>query len=189
MLVLNKYFMAIQVTSAKAAITALVSGKVKCVDTDYSTYDLENWKIFTKAYLESQEEERYAGVIRSPSTTLLVPEVVIDPDCEFSSPHIRTVRYSRRSVYMRDKHTCQYCGRKCTKKDLTLDHVTPRSKGGKSSWTNVVACCLTCNGKKEDKSLEELGWKLLKVPKEPHWKSHIGIPFNDAKRSFWDTFL
>lgn len=188
-LILNKFFMAIQVTNARAAISALVGGKVKCVDLDYSTYDLQNWKIFSEEYQGTEEAKRFPGVIRSPSTTLLVPEVVIDPDCEFNSPHIKTVRYSRKSIYQRDKNTCQYCGKKCNKKEITLDHIVPRSKQGKSTWTNVVACCTNCNSNKRDKSLEELGWKLLKTPKKPHWKSHIGTPFNMEKRNFWEMFL
>jgi len=188
-LILNKFFMAIQVTSVRAAISALVSGKAKCVDLNYSTYDLEDWKSYSKKHLWTQNGNNFSGVIRSPSTTLLIPEVIIDPDCEFSSPHIKTVRYSRKSIYQRDKNTCQYCGKKCSKKDITLDHIIPRAKQGRSTWTNVVACCVKCNSSKQDKSLEELGWKLLRTPKKPNWKSHIGTPFSMEKKSFWEMFL
>jgi len=71
---------------------------------------------------------------------------------------------TRNMIYKRDDYECQYCG---TKHNLTIDHVIPRSKGGGGTWDNLVACCTTCNVKKGNKSLKELGWKLKKKPKAP----------------------
>lgn len=71
---------------------------------------------------------------------------------------------NRREVLRRDKHQCQYCG---SKQKLTLDHVIPRSKGGKHSWDNVVTACETCNGRKGDRTPREAGMILRKKPVAP----------------------
>ena len=71
---------------------------------------------------------------------------------------------TRNMIYKRDDYECQYCG---TKHNLTIDHVIPRSKGGKDTWDNLVACCTTCNVKKGNKSLKEMGWKPKNIPKAP----------------------
>jgi 5-methylcytosine-specific restriction endonuclease McrA len=72
---------------------------------------------------------------------------------------------NRENVIHRDRRTCQYCGRK--KKGLTLDHVLPRSRGGRDTWTNLVAACHACNERKDDRTPEEAGMPLLSVPYKP----------------------
>ena len=75
------------------------------------------------------------------------------------------VKLSRREVFSRDRHTCQYCGRQTH--DLTLDHVMPRHRGGGHTWENCVAACRMCNSKKADRLLGELGWTLERPPRPP----------------------
>jgi 5-methylcytosine-specific restriction endonuclease McrA len=72
---------------------------------------------------------------------------------------------SRKNILMRDRYTCQYCHRAVPASELTLDHVVPRSRGGDSSWENLVACCYTCNNKKGSRTPEEAGLKLLRAPR------------------------
>lgn len=189
-LVLNKYFMAVQVSTVQKAIKALVTGHARVVDDTYSTFDLHQWvkETFTRRD-DKVEIAKYEGLVRSPSIQLLAPQVICFPDCEHSKPLIETVKYSRRNVYQRDKNVCQYCSKKFGKEHLTLDHVIPKSRGGKSSWANIVTCCTWCNGKKGDKLLKELGWKLKQQPKRPKWRSHVGIPFDQIKKEYWQRFL
>ncbi len=71
---------------------------------------------------------------------------------------------SRKNVYLRDNHRCQYCGKNG---NLTLDHIMPRSRGGNDRWENMVACCIRCNNLKGDRTLEEAGMRLLGVPYKP----------------------
>ena len=70
---------------------------------------------------------------------------------------------SRKAVFLRDGHRCQYCGRAAE----NVDHVMPRSRGGKHTWDNVVAACRRCNGRKENRSPAEVGMKLARPPKAP----------------------
>ena len=92
---------------------------------------------------------------------------------------------SRHNVFKRDGHKCQYCG---TSKDLTLDHLIPRSKGGKSSWTNLVTACKKCNAKKGDFSVEKIGMKLKNAPYKPSYISFLKTA-HGTLREEWKPYL
>jgi len=79
------------------------------------------------------------------------------------------VRFSRENVYLRDSHRCQYCGIRCGPRDLTLDHVVPRSRGGKTTWRNVVTACVACNRRKGRETPEQVGLSLRSTPQKPNW--------------------
>ncbi len=112
--------------------------------------------------LEFQEAEA-----RSPSTTLLVPSV-LRLNCVVKSAW-QHVRFSRRHVYYRDEYRCQYCGKKFAAHKLNLDHVIPRSRGGLTTWENVVTCCINHNRIKGGRMPREAGMKLLRRPRRPSW--------------------
>jgi 5-methylcytosine-specific restriction endonuclease McrA len=78
-------------------------------------------------------------------------------------PH-QTRALSRKNILMRDRYTCQYCGKILSSADLTLDHVMPRSRAGETSWENLVACCHYCNNRKGNRTPEEAGMKLARAP-------------------------
>ncbi|MCH2167357.1 MAG: HNH endonuclease [Oceanicola sp.] len=103
----------------------------------------------------------YDEVVRSPSTEIRIPSVVVLKD--YVKPRKR-VAFTRFNLFLRDEFRCQYCG---AKGDLTFDHVVPRARGGITSWENVVAACSKCNLKKGSKSLRESGLSLRKAPRVP----------------------
>ncbi|MDM4763726.1 HNH endonuclease [Galbitalea sp. SE-J8] len=84
-------------------------------------------------------------------------------------PNGRSVPVSRRGVLRRDDNRCGYCGGSAS----TIDHILPRSRGGKDSWENLVACCLRCNNLKSDRTPQEMNWTLLVTPKAPHGTSWL----------------
>lgn len=92
---------------------------------------------------------------------------------------------SRNNIFKRDGGKCQYCG---TNKDLTLDHVIPRSKGGKSTWTNLVTACKKCNSRKSDYTLEKVGMKLSKPPVKPSYISFLRMN-TSTYREDWALYL
>lgn len=188
-LVLNKHFLSIQVCNVKTAVCALVTEKARVVNEQYKTFSLEEWEAESaQIELDEGESSKYSGLLRSPSIRIFAPQVIIIPDCEFNTTNIKVIRYSRQNIYKRDNSTCQYCMKKFEQRNLTIDHVVPRSKGGPSSWNNVVACCKRCNTKKMDKSPSELGWRSPN-PIKPSWRSHTGVPFNNIKKDYWENFL
>ncbi|GFE64268.1 HNH endonuclease [Litoreibacter roseus] len=103
----------------------------------------------------------YDDVVRSPTTEIKIPSVVVLKD--YVKPQKR-VAFTRFNLFLRDEFCCQYCG---TKGDLTFDHVIPRARGGVTSWENVVAACSKCNLRKGSKSLSQCGMNLRKKPVQP----------------------
>lgn len=106
------------------------------------------------------------AVLRTPSRAVAVPSVVRLVRY-VRRPHRQKVAFNRRNLFRRDDHRCQYCGRRGS--DLTLDHVQPRSRGGPTSWENVVACCRSCNARKRDRTPDEAGMALARPPKAPRF--------------------
>jgi 5-methylcytosine-specific restriction endonuclease McrA len=104
------------------------------------------------------------------------------------------VRFSRLNIYTRDKFVCQYCGVRFHSEELTFDHVTPRSRGGTTTWENIVTCCIPCNRRKADRTPGEAGMRLRSRPKKPAYlpvvtvrMAHGRIPEEWAP--YWTTTL
>lgn len=121
--------------------------------------------------------EEYEQNIPTPSIKMKIPSVVKYK--KLIRQKNRLVKFSRTNVHLRDNFTCQYCSKQVQPKELTVDHILPRSKGGISSWLNCVACCIDCNVRKGNKTLREAGIKLLREPYQP--ESFIQTKINLAK--------
>jgi 5-methylcytosine-specific restriction endonuclease McrA len=117
--------------------------------------------------------EQYDASIRASSYVLQVPAVIRLRKAfrRFAKP----VKFSRVNIYARDRHRCQYCGATCTPNELTYDHVTPRSRGGRTTWENIVSCCYACNRRKANRTPAEAGMKLLATPLRPTWMPAVQI--------------
>lgn len=182
MLILDKNYQPIKILTGKDAIVLLFTDKAYVLDSSYTKYSLDEWI----EYSENISDEELP-TIRSTNFNFIVPEVMILPHYTRKHTHNRKMKYSRPSVFKRDKYTCQYCGKTYKKNELTVDHIVPRAQGGKSSWMNITTACKPCNSKKADKTLEESGMKLLNQPRVPTWKDTLeNIP--DGK-SMWSNFL
>ena len=100
------------------------------------------------------------------------------------------VRLTRRNLMLRDDHSCQYCGKRPPLRELNLDHVVPRCRGGGDSWENLVTSCRNCNLKKGHRTPREAGMVLRSRPRKPHWTTTAQIlmaqrePFSE-----WEPFL
>ncbi|MBF9050190.1 HNH endonuclease [Roseobacter sp. HKCCD9010] len=138
------------------------------LNADYrplSYYPLSLWPwqdAIKAAFLDRvQIVAEYDEVVRSPTTVIRIPSVVVLKD--YVKPQKR-VAFTRFNLFLRDEFSCQYCG---GRGDLTFDHVVPRARGGVTSWENVVAACSRCNLKKGSKSLRQAGMALRKPPRQP----------------------
>ncbi len=102
-------------------------------------------------------------------------------------PYIEVV-LSRKNIYLRDNHTCQYCGK--TGGNLTIDHVIPKSKGGKETWDNMVVCCAKCNNRKGDSTLKEAGIKLKFNPYKPPSSLYLHMTrLSNVPKSWYNCFF
>lgn len=99
------------------------------------------------------------------------------------------VKFNRNNVFLRDKFMCQYCGDKFNRKELTFDHVMPKSRGGKTNWNNIVTSCHRCNNKKADRTPEECGFVLIHTPYEPRWHPVVGLRLNRDEISLWRPWI
>jgi 5-methylcytosine-specific restriction endonuclease McrA len=137
-LVLNATFEPINVTAVRRALVLVLKGV-------------------------AQAEEHNHAQVHSASRAMRVPSVIR----LLSYRHIpqQTRALSRKNILLRDRNTCQFCGRLFPASELTLDHVVPRSRGGRSSWENLVACCYQCNNRKGDRTPDEAGLRLVRLPR------------------------
>ena len=181
-LVLNKHWHPVQTTPVHNAIALVMKGSAVIVDHEtYEQHDIKTW-----ADVSAAKKILDGAVIRTPRLHLIVPEVI--RLCGYGGMGERAVVFSRRNVFKRDKYTCQYCGAQPGPEELTIDHVLPKAKGGKSEWTNCVLACLRCNARKADKLPQQAGMTLRKQPKKPNWVAISQLPKGGRKIS-WDQFL
>lgn len=142
-------------------------GRVLVLNFDYSPITVCTvQRAFLLVFLE--KAELLAGlngrVLRSVSQNFPMPAVI--RLSRYINVPYKGVMLSRQNIFRRDSHECQYCG---SGKDLTLDHVVPRSKNGKSTWTNLVTACKRCNARKGNYTPEAAGLKLRKAPQKPSY--------------------
>lgn len=157
-LVLNAGYEPLSIVSFKRAVVLVLAGKAVVLASDGEPVCSAHTSV-----------ER-------PCVILLTRYVLV--------PFGRAISVSRRGVLRRDRHLCAYCGRSAS----TVDHVLPRSRGGADSWENLVACCVSCNNAKGNKTPDEIGWTLRVrpvVPRGPAWVVRGSERYNPV----WDEFL
>ena len=178
-LVLNRSYFPVHVTSVRRAFSLLYQGVAKVVDKQYRTFDYASWSA-----LSASVHEETIGVI---DRVIRVPRVILL--VSYDRVPRRRVRFSRFNVFARDKNKCQYCGRRFSRHELNLDHVIPRSQNGLSSWGNIVCSCFSCNRKKGGRLPEEAGMKLIKKPLQPEWTPFMLETFSFKRYQEWLPFL
>jgi 5-methylcytosine-specific restriction endonuclease McrA len=180
-LVLNRSWVAVNVASVRRALALLYQDMARAVDpADYRQYDFSDWCELSQV----RDEGRF---IHTPTMRVRVPEIIILN--VFNGFFHKEVRFSRRSIFERDKSTCQYCGKKLAKSELTIDHVVPRSRGGRDSWENLVLACVQCNVRKGDRTPVEAAMPLVRRPIKPAWLPTLGTRLPAGRASSWQRFL
>src|SRR5215472_11186312 len=178
-LVLNRLYQPVHVTSVRRAFSLLYQGIAKAIDDQYKLYEFSDW-----AALSAAEHDSVATV----NKRIRIPRVLVLSAYEHL-PKGR-VRFSRLNIYARDGDTCQYCGRKLARNELNLDHVIPRSRGGITSWENVVCSCVPCNLRKGGRTPDEAHMRLLRHPTRPRWTPFFrGPPKTGNFYEQWLPFL
>lgn len=122
--------------------------------------------IENKAEVLAQHKQK---LVRSISSEYPLPSIIRLTQYIHYAAFVHFGIYSRRNVFIRDDMTCQYCSKKCSSSDVSIDHVLPQSRSGKDSWANTVTSCISCNQAKADRTPEEAQMPLLQKPQKPHW--------------------
>jgi 5-methylcytosine-specific restriction endonuclease McrA len=179
-LLLNRFFAPVSVTTARRALVLLYGGVGHAVDVAGDTYDFSDWRSLP-VRVADDALPIVGGALRVPRVLHLL---------RYERTPRAAVRLTRSNLMLRDEYQCQYCARRPSHRELNVDHVLPRSRGGEDSWDNLVISCRTCNLKKGRRTPAEAGMKLLNEPKRPRWSTAKQIllvmrePFEE-----WQPFL
>ena len=183
-LVLNRLWQAINVCTVRRAFTLLCQGHAQVVFADgrnnFLTHDFESWRDFSTR--EPEED-----MVHTISFKIRVPRVIVL--LLFDRMPRKEVKFTRHNIFERDKNTCQYCGSVFDKRDLNLDHVIPRDKGGATTWENIVCSCIACNTRKGNRLAHQVGMHLIKKPVRPKWRPFVHITFDSKLHDSWRHFL
>jgi len=162
-LLLNATYEPLRIVSWKKAITMLVLDKAELI-------------------------ERHDRVVRSATESYALPSV-LRLTRRVEVPR-QGIRFTRMNVYRRDGFECQYCGDKFDTDRLTFDHVLPQSRGGATTWSNIVTCCGPCNRHKGDRTPAEAGMSLNNEPRKPRWWPFSASSINiDKHPENWRPYL
>ncbi len=187
-LVLNKSYMAVHIVNAKRAFCLLVKRLAEVIsvqEQQYLSYDFESWKDLSalKDGFPGDEDE----VVKTISFEIRVPRIIRLVRYDKYPKH--NVRFNRRNVFARDGNRCQYCGKRFSTSELSLDHVLPRSLGGRSTWENLVCSCTQCNARKGGRIPAAAGMRLVRKPSRPRRNPAFRVSIGSKKYHSWKHFL
>ena len=186
-LVLNSSWQPICVKSVKQAVSDLFSGNFKAINIKYDPegnvtemipMDWEQW-----AELDISKEDYY---ITSPNLRVKIPTILVATN--FNKIIYKSPKLSAENIRKRDNNICQYTGKKLSFKDGSIDHIIPKSRGGKDTWENLVLCDKKLNTIKGSKTPDEAGLELLSEPRKPQ-KSSFSDELTNLQHKDWSHFV
>ena len=179
-LLLNRNYAPVSVTTARRGMVLLFGGSAVALDELGAAHDFSRWR--TLPVRETDDRlPIVGGQLRIPRVLHLLR---YDRAPRFG------VRLTRRNLLLRDSYRCQYCGEEPGVRELNVDHVMPRSRGGRDSWDNLVISCRGCNVRKGKRTPDEAGMQLPRKPVKPGWSTAAHIVLTTrAPFSEWRPFL
>jgi 5-methylcytosine-specific restriction endonuclease McrA len=197
-LVLNKLYAAVRVVSAKRAFCLLLNNIAEIIHVEtgqadesgraegrYINYDFESWVEISQ--LQRQFEPERHDWVKTVRFDIAVPRII--RLLGYDRLPDQTVKLNRRNLFARDRNQCQYCGRHFPTSELSIDHVLPRSAGGKDTWENLVCSCIKCNARKGGRTPDQASMRLTRKPERPKRNPLITIRLGNEKYASWKAFL
>jgi 5-methylcytosine-specific restriction endonuclease McrA len=192
-LVLNKFYQAIRVVNVRRAFSMLCREMAEVIhieadrdgQTKWQNFDFEGWRDMSA--LKAEFEPQDYDWIHTVRWQIAVPRII--RLLGYDKLPRQDVKFNRRNIYARDGNRCQYCGKKMPTTELSLDHVVPKSQSGRSTWENIVCCCVRCNVKKGGRTPEQAHMHLITRPIKPKRSPVINVRLADTRYSSWRQFL
>jgi 5-methylcytosine-specific restriction endonuclease McrA len=182
-LVLNKNWQAIHVKTPLDALSMMFADTATGLDVKGENHMVPlKWKDWVA--LPKDVESNYVKTVRGE---IKVPKIIVL--CNFNQVPKRRPKFTAKNLWERDKGMCQYTGKKLTPNEGNIDHIIPKSRGGKTSWTNCVLSHRDINAMKADKTPNEVGLSLIKTPKEPSSLPTTAFIYNKYDIKEWKPFL
>ena len=184
-LVLNRLWQAVNVVGVERAFSLLALEHAQVIyaeDGSFRLFDADAWFAFSAETPPSEG----GRLIHTVNQSVRVPSVPLLR--RYDRMLLREMKFNRQNLFERDGYRCQYCGNSFVAKELNMDHVVPRDRGGKTSWENVVTSCIRCNSRKGNRDPNEAGMYLLREPVRPRQRPFVsflyGRPIEDSWRHF-----
>jgi 5-methylcytosine-specific restriction endonuclease McrA len=187
-LVLNRLYMAVHIVNVRRAFCLLYREMAEIIHMEegrFANYTFQSWQEISE--LRAESKQPHEDWIRAVGFEIQVPRVI--RLLGFDRLPKQHLHLNRRNVLARDEHTCQYCGRRYPTHQLSLDHIMPRSRGGETTWENVVCACLSCNIQKGGRTPHEARMKLVRHPSRPKRNPLLAMKLNNPKYEIWRTWL
>lgn len=179
-LVINRLYQPVQITSARRAVLLLYGGSALALDDGGELHDFPAWR---RLPVRAGDDELpiVGGALRVPRVVHLR---------HYDRARRPVVRLTRKNVMLRDSYRCQYCESRLPARELNIDHVMPRSRGGPDSWENLVTACRECNLRKGRRTPEEASMRLSRAPFAPRWTVTMQILMGVQRPvKEWQPFL
>ena len=187
-LVLKNHYAAVRVVNVRRAFSLLLRqlAEVVHVESDeFLSYDFEGWCDVSE--FKRRFEPDGHDWLRTVQLEIAVPRII--RLLFYDRLPRQQVKFNRRNIFARDQSRCQYCGKRFATTELSLDHVVPRSRGGTSTWENVVCCCIQCNVRKGGRTPKEAHMKLIVPPQRPRRSPVLRIKLSEGRYASWKHFL
>lgn len=164
-------------------------GQVLVLNATYEPLSIVSVKRAVVLLLKEKAELIEAAEAKLRSENLTFPRPLVIRLVYFVKiPHQMALPVTRKTVLARDHYTCQYCGTVLPRQNVTIDHVLPRSRGGKTTWENVVSACQKCNGRKGNRTPTEANMTLLNEPKRPRYLAIASLTSLEARQA-WNKYM
>ena len=195
-LVLNSGYTAIRVTNARRAFILLIRDAAEVVTSDegqFRTYDLSAWILWSELLLTSDPPPTNSNGheppdwVHTPRLAIAVPRVI--RLLRYTGRPQREIRLTRRNIHARDLFRCHYCGTRFSPRDLTVDHIVPRSLGGRDTWDNLVTACVLCNSRKGGRTPQGANMRLHRKPTKPRTNPTVAERLQNPKYRLWRAFV
>lgn len=192
-LVLNRFYQAIRIVNVRRAFTLLCKDLAEVIHIEpaadggqqWLNLDFANWREMSELKLEF--EPHAFDWVHTVKIPIAVPRII--RLLGYDKLPRQDVKFNRRNIFARDSNRCQYCGKKFHTSELSLDHIIPRSQQGKTSWDNIVCCCIKCNVRKGGRTPDQARMKLLSKPVKPKRSPVINVRLTDKRYASWKQFL
>jgi 5-methylcytosine-specific restriction endonuclease McrA len=192
-LVLNRFYQAIRIINVRRAFAMLCKDLAEVIHIDtaadgnvqWLNMDFSSWQELSE--LRAQFEPTSFDWVHTVRYPIAVPRII--RLLGYDKLPRQEVKFNRRNIFARDAGRCQYCGKKFHTSELSLDHIHPRSQGGKTTWDNIVTCCVKCNVRKGGRTPEQANMKLLSKPVKPKRSPVINVRLSDRRYASWKQFL
>ena len=185
-LVLNRLWQAVNIVGARRAFGLLFQDHAKVIHSskeDFRVFEPGEWISFSID--NPPADERWC--VHTIRYKIRIPKILLLK--HYDRLPLKEMKFTRENLFGRDNYTCQYCGKSYTPRELNLDHVIPRERGGKTTWENIVTSCLRCNTRKANRFPHEARMHLKRRPARPKLRPFVSsIAGPDCEKS-WINFL